>query len=116
MLYDKLNFEMRKTVDEYAARLGPLAWNRRSDLLAGAALPFAEDLEPELARLAAKGFMTAVLERWDDPIVVDPRQACLYMLSLNPTHHAMAAEYLHAHPDVRDLVEDELGAESAAVC
>ncbi|HLE83909.1 MAG TPA: hypothetical protein VJG13_06195 [Thermoanaerobaculia bacterium] len=115
MLYDKLNCEMRRTVDEYAARLGPLAWNRRSDLLAGAALPFADELEPELARLAAKGFMTAVLERWDDPIVVDPRQACLYLLSLNPTHRAMAAEYLHAHPHVRAYVEGELEAPSA-VC
>jgi hypothetical protein len=116
MLYDKLNFEMRKTVDAYAARLGPLAWNRRSALLAGAALPFAEELDPELARLAAKGFVTAVLERWDDPLVVDPRQACLYLLSLNPTHRAMAAEYLHAHPHARELVEGELGGESAAVC
>jgi hypothetical protein len=109
MLYDKLNSQMRKTVDEYATRLGPLAWHRRSDLLADAARPFVEDLEPEMASLAAKGFMTAVLERWDDPRVVDPRQACLYMISLNPHHRAMAAEYLHANPHVRDVVEEELG-------
>ncbi len=109
MLYDKLNSQMRRTVDEYATRLGPLAWNRRSDLLADAARPFVEDLEPEMASLAAKGFMTAVLERWDDPRVVDPRQACLYMISLNPHHRAMAAEYLHANPHVRDVVEEELG-------
>lgn len=109
MLYDKLNSQMRKTVDEYASRLGPLAWPRRSDLLADAARPFVEDLEPEQARLAAKGFMTAVLERWDDPRVVDPQQACLYMLSLNPHHRAMAAEYLHANPHVRDVVQQELG-------
>ncbi|HSL82948.1 MAG TPA: hypothetical protein VLF66_09235, partial [Thermoanaerobaculia bacterium] len=103
--------------DEYAARLGPLAWPRRSDLLVGAARPFVEDLGPEQARLAAKGFMTAVLERWDDPIVVDPRQARLYMLSLNPTHRAMAAEYLHAHPDMRAVVEgDPGGGENLAVC
>lgn len=111
MLYDKLNSQMRRTVDEYAARLGPLAWNRRSDMLADAARPFAEDLEPELAHLAAKGFMTAVLERWDDPIVVDPRQARLYLISLNPHHRAMAAEYLHAHPHERGLVEGEPGDE-----
>ena len=116
MLYDKLNFEMRKTVDEFALRLGPLAWNRRSDLLAGAALPFAEELEPELARLAGQGFVTAVLERWDDPSVVDPRQASLYLLSLNPTHRAMAAEYLHAHPQAREQVENDLAEESAAPC
>lgn len=109
MLYDKLNHQMRRTVDEYATRLGPLAWNQRSDLLADAAGPFVEDLEPEQARLAAKGFMTAVLERWDDPRVVDPRQACLYMLSLNPRHRAMAAEYLHANPHVREVVVEELG-------
>lgn len=116
MLYDKLNPQMRKTVDEYAARLGPLAWNRRSDLLADAARPFVEDLEPEEASLAAKGFMTAVLERWGDPIVVDPRQACLYMISLNPTHRAMAAEYLDAHPQVRALVEGEIRGDDLPVC
>jgi hypothetical protein len=116
MLYDKLNAQMRKTVDEFASRLGPMTWNRRSDLLADAAVPFAEDLEPDLARLAAKGFMTAVLERWDDPIIVDPRQACLYMISLNPQHRAMAAEYLSAHPHVRDMVEGELYGEGMPVC
>lgn len=116
MLYDKLNPQMRKTVDEFASRLGPMAWNRRSDLLADAAVPFAEDLEPELARLAAKGFMTAVLERWGDPIVVDPRQACLYMISLNPRHRAMAAEYLNAHPQVRDMVEGRVSEEELSVC
>lgn len=116
MLYDKLNPQMRKTVDEFASRLGPMAWNRRSDLLADAALPFAEDLAPELARLAATGFMTAVLERWDDSIVVDPRQARLYMLSLNPRHRALAAEYLSAHPHVRDMVEGGLSEDEASVC
>jgi len=113
MLYDKLNAQMRRTVDEFASRLGPMTWNRRSDLLADAALPFADDFEPDMARLAAKGFMTAVLERWDDPIVVDPRQACLYMNSLNPLHRAMAAEYLSEHPHVRDMVEGELGGAGA---
>ena len=116
MLYDKLNAQMRRTVDEFAARLGPMAWNRRSDLLADAALPFAEDLEPEQARLAAKGFMTAVLERWDDPCVVDPQQACLYLISLNPKHRAMAAEYLDAHPHLRAMLEGEMGEDPAMVC
>lgn len=116
MLYDKLNPQMRKTVDEFAHRLGPMAWHRRSDLLADAAVPFAEDLEPEMARLAAKGFMTAVLERWDDPSVVDPRQACLYMISLNPQHRAMAAEYLSAHPHVRDMLEGTVSDEDMPVC
>jgi hypothetical protein len=105
MLYDKLNPEMRRAVDEYAVRLGPLAWNRRSDLLVDAARPFVEDLAPEHASIAAKGFVTAVLERWDDPIVADPRQAHLYSLSLNPRHRAMAAEYLDAHPNLRAMVE-----------
>ena len=115
MLYDKLNCEMRKTVDAYVTRLGPMAWNHRSDLLAGAALPFAEELEPELASLAAQGFLTAVLERWGDPMVVDPGQARLYMSSLNPTHRAMAAEYLHTHPNAPGAAEGEPEAK-LAVC
>lgn len=116
MLYDKLNHEMRQTVDAFATRLGPMTWPRRSDLLADAALPFAEDFEPELASLAAKGFMTAVIERWDDPIVVDPRQARLYMNSLNPLHRAMAAEYLSAHPNARHVVEGDLYEGAAPAC
>ncbi len=109
MLYDKLSPQMRQTVDAYVNRLGPLAWNLRSDLLASAAGPFVEDLAPEQAQLAAKGFMTAVLERWDDTRVVDPRQACLYMISLNPRHRALAAEYLDANPHMRHAVRQELG-------
>lgn len=105
MLYDKLNPEMRRTVDEYAVRLGPLAWKRRSDLLVDAARPFVEDLAPEHASLAAKGFVTAVLERWDDPVVADPLQAHLYLISLNPRHRAMAGEYLDANPQARAVIE-----------
>ena len=115
MLYDKLNSEMRRTVDEYAVRLSPLAWNRRKDLLVDAARPFVEDLAPEHASLAAKGFMTAVLERWDDPIVADPRQAHLYMLSLNPRHRAMAAAYHDAHPHRRAMIEGGVHEESLPV-
>jgi hypothetical protein len=109
MLYEKLNTEMRRMVDQYARRLRPLAWNRRSDMLAQASLPFGEDLAPEKARLASRGFVTAVLERWGSPEVDDPRQACLYLASLNPDHRGMAQRYLEANPEMREAVERELG-------
>ena len=109
MLYEKLNTEMRRTVDQYARRLRPLAWNRRSDLLARASVPFGEGLAPEKAKLAARGFVTAVLERWGSPEVDDPRQACLYLASLSPDHRGMAERYLNAHPEMREAVERELG-------
>lgn len=109
MLYEKLNTEMRRMVDQYARRLRPLAWNRRSDLLVQASLPFGEDLAPEKARLASRGFVTAVLERWGSPEVDDPRQACLYLASLNPDHRGMAQRYLEAHPEMQEAVERELG-------
>lgn len=108
MLYEKLNTQMRRMVDQYARRL-PLAWNRRSDLLMQASLPFGEELAPDKARLASRGFITAVLERWGSPEVDDPRQACLYLASLNPDHHAMAQLYLKTHPEMREAVERELG-------
>jgi hypothetical protein len=110
MLYEKLNGDMRKMVDRYAQKLRPLDWNRRSDLLIEAALPFGEELAPDKASLASRGFVTAVLERWDAPEVDDPRQALLYLTSLNPEHQALAKDYLDAHPEMREIVERELGA------
>jgi hypothetical protein len=109
MLYEKLNGEMRKTVDQYARKLRPLDWNRRSDLLVQASLPFGEELAPDKASLASRGFVTAVLERWGAPEVDDPRQALLYLTSLNPDHQALAKHYLDAHPEMREVVERELG-------
>ena len=108
MLYEKLNGEMKKTVDQYARRLRPMAWNRRSDLLIQAALPFGEELAPDKASLASRGFITAVLERWDAPEVDDPRQALLYLTSLNPDHQAQAKRYLDEHPEMKEAVEREL--------
>ena len=110
MLYEKLNGDMRKMVDQYARKLRPLDWNRRSDLLVQASLPFGEELAPDKASLASRGFVTAVLERWDAPEVDDPRQALLFLTSLNPDHQALAKRYLDAHPEIREVVEQELGA------
>jgi hypothetical protein len=110
MLYEKLNGEMRKMVDQYAQRLRPLNWNRRSDLLIEASLPFGEELAPDKASLASRGFVTAVLERWGSPEVDDPRQALLYLTSLNPDHQVLAKHYLDEHPEMREVVERELGA------
>ena len=52
MLYEKLNPEMRSTVDAFASCIRPLPWEERSDLLAEAARPFADRFEGEAARLA----------------------------------------------------------------
>ena len=60
MLYEKLNPDMRQTIDDWAQRLAPLDWGRRGELLAEAAAAFGEDLSPEKSDLAGKGFLTAV--------------------------------------------------------
>ncbi|HEX7185197.1 MAG TPA: hypothetical protein VF756_25455 [Thermoanaerobaculia bacterium] len=99
MLYEKLNAEMKETVDAWVGRLKVLDWQRRSDLLAESALPFGEDLPPDKARTAARGFVTAVLERLDEAEVTDPYQALLYQVSLNPGHQEMAERYFAAHPE-----------------
>lgn len=110
MLYEKLNPEMRRTVDEFARRIRPLPWPRRSDLLVEASRPFADQFEGEAARLASRGFLTAVIERLEPETVDDPHQACLFTLSLDAGHRAMAERYLADHPEVRALLdEDEPG-------
>lgn len=105
MLYEKLQPAMRQTVDEFAERIAELPWAQRSDALAAAALPFAEQFEGPQATLAGKGFLTAVLERLGDAPVDDPTQAVLLSLSLNPQHQRAAAEWLTAHPEVATLVQ-----------
>ena len=102
MLYEKLNPEMKDTVDAYVGRLRPLAWGRRSDLLAEAALPFGDDLPPDKAKVAARGFLTAVLERLGDGEVTDPVQALLYQASLNPEHQALAERWFEENPAAGD--------------
>jgi hypothetical protein len=113
MLYEKLNTEMQKMVDEYASRLVPFAWGRRADLLIEAAHAFGEELGPERAGLAARGFLTAVLERWGErpegDELEDPRQVCLYLASLDAEHRARAERYLEAHPEMREVVSAALG-------
>lgn len=107
MLYERLNPGMKATVDSYVTRLKVLDWGRRADVLADAALPFGEDLPPDKARIAARGFVTAVLERLDEgeDEVTDPRQALLYLASLHPGHQAMAEQYFEENPEMRAEVE-----------
>lgn len=112
MLYERLNPEMKATVDSYVARLQILDWRSRADLLTEAARPFGEDLPPDKARIAARGFITAVLERLEETEVTDPRQALLYLASLHAEHRAMADRYLEAHPEVRAEIEAGLDGES----
>jgi len=115
MLYDKLNDQMRQMVDTYAERLAGLDWSRRGALLGQAALPFGERFDEEQARLAGKGFVTAVLERLPEAEtaeVTDAHQAVLFSLSLDPGHRAAAKRYLDAHPEVGAVVEAELGEEN----
>jgi Lon protease-like protein len=99
MLYEKLNAEMKSMVDRYAERLRIFDWGRRSDLLSETAMPFGEDLPPDKAKVAAQGFVTAILERLGESEVTDPRQAELYLLSLNPAHRAEAERYLAENPE-----------------
>lgn len=111
MLYEKLNSTMRQMVDAWAGRLQPLPWQQRSDLLTEAARPFGEQFPGEQGATAARGFITAVLERLDeDDPVRDPFQASMYRLSLDPAHRQAAEHYLDDHPELRELVERELGA------
>lgn len=109
MLYEKLNPVMQEAVDAYARRLAFLDWGRRSDRLAEASVPFTEGLDSDKATLAARGFITAVLERWGPPAVEDPRQAALYLTSLHPEHREAAEEYLAEHPDMAAAVQDDEG-------
>ena len=111
MLYEKLNPEMREMVDTYAERLRGMPWARRSDALTEAARPFGERFGPEQARLAGKGFVTAVLERLPEEEVADAHQAVLFRLSLNPRHREAAERYLVHHPEVQQLVDAELDGE-----
>jgi hypothetical protein len=106
MLYEMLNPDMQRTVHEFAERLRPLPWARKSDLLVEASRPFADQFEGGAARLASKGFLTAVIERLEPGEVDDPHQACLFTLSLNAEHRAMADRYLADHPEVRELLEE----------
>lgn len=99
MLYEKLNPEMKKMVDDYAQRLQIYDWNRRSQLLSEVSLPFAEEMDDRRAKLAAAGFLTGVLERWNLDKVDDPEQARLYLMSLNPEHRELAVHYLEENPE-----------------
>jgi hypothetical protein len=75
MLYEKLNPDMQRPVDEFAERLRPLPWARKSDLLVEASRPFAEHSEGDAARLVSRDFLTAVVERLGPRQVHDFYQA-----------------------------------------
>ena len=107
MLYEKLNPDMQKMVDDYAQRLQIYDWSRRSELLAEVSLPFGEEFDPRRAKLAAAGFLTGVLERWNVQEIEDLHQARLYLLSLNPEHRTLAERWLDEHPEERAAIEEE---------
>lgn len=107
MLYEKLNPEMKSMVDDYARRLKVYDWRRRSELLAEVSLPFGEELDPRRAKLAAAGFLTGVLERWNLQEIDDLHQARLYLMSLNPEHRALAESWLEENPEERAAIEEE---------
>lgn len=108
MLYEKLNRDMQEMVDVWVAKLRGLSWRRRSDLLSDAALTFTEQFEPDDARQVSKGFITAVIERSGSGEVLDPHQACLFLLSLDPSHNALAERYLEEHPELRPAIEQNV--------
>lgn len=108
MLYEKLNHEMRETVDQYVHRLAPLSWQRRTNVLAEASDSFAEEFDMGSAELAARGFVTAVLERLNAGEIEDPHQAYLFSLSLIPAHQILAEEYLSENPELRELIDREV--------
>ena len=95
MLYERLNPEMRSTVDEFAVRLQTLSWETRTSLLTEASSSFEEQFEGKAATLVSRAFVTAVLERLDDDAEVDdPHQAYLLSLSLLPEHRCRVEAYL----------------------
>ncbi|HEX2254024.1 MAG TPA: hypothetical protein VHQ65_12210 [Thermoanaerobaculia bacterium] len=109
MLYEKLNPEMRHMVDVYAQRLADVPWRQCSDALAEAARPFNDQFSEEEAHLAARGFVTAVIERIGTQPVAELDQALLYRLSLDPEHRQLAQSWLDDHPELGAAVEQEMG-------
>lgn len=95
---------MQEMVDTWVTRLRDLPWVRRSDLLAEAARPFGEQFTGDQARTAARGFITAVLERLGEKRVTDPYQASMYQLSLHAPHREAADAFLAENPELAKLV------------
>jgi len=110
MLYEKLNPVMKEMVDLYVQRLRPLSWKRRIDVLGEAIPAFAADeLTADQAKTAARGFITAVLERLEVTEVDDPFEASLCLVSLSLDHQEAAAGFLGAHPEYTDAIQDLFG-------
>lgn len=105
MLYERLNDEMRSMVDTYARELRSMSWSACTDVLSSAVTPFCDCYSEDEARLAARAFLTAVLERMEPTEVTDPDQAHLLSLSLNPSHRALAEAYCSELDGTAESVE-----------
>jgi hypothetical protein len=112
VIYEKLDPDMQGTVDAYVRRLTTLDWRRRGELLAQAGALFGDDFGPEQSALAAKGFVTAVIERLGAPAVDDPFQANLYLASLDPAHRAEAERFLAENPQFQTAGDGEPAGEA----
>jgi hypothetical protein len=104
---ERLSAAERRWIDRLATHLAPLPWQEKSDRLAAAALACGEPGAGPRP-LAPGTVITAVLRRWSYPGVVNPYQACLYLLSGELQHRAMVERYLAAHPEDLALVAAEL--------
>jgi hypothetical protein len=109
MLYEKLNPVMKEMVDLYVRRLTPLTWKRRTEVLGEAIPAFSGELTPDQAKTAARGFITAVLDRLGETTVEDPFHASLCLISLSLDHQEAAAGFLGAHPEYQDAVQNLYG-------
>jgi hypothetical protein len=108
MLYEKLSEPMQEMVDHYAEKARTLPWTQTSNLIGEASKQLSEEFTGRQARVASRGFLTAVLERLEPAEVNDPLQACLFTLSLNPEHRRMADQYLDQNPEVREMLDAEM--------
>ncbi len=109
MLYEKLNPVMKEMVDLYVRRLTPLTWKRRTEVLGEAIPAFSGELTPDQAKTAARGFITAVLDRLGETTVEDPFHASLCLISLSLDHQEAAAGFLGAHPEYQEAIQDLYG-------
>lgn len=108
---EQLSAAFARSADEQASLLAPLSWSSRCQRLAQAALSWNSLDMDRGCPFGATGFIAAVLQRWGHHEVADPYQACLYLLSTDPGHRAMAVGYLVDNPEMRELITAELTGE-----